>query len=205
MAFQPVPDTARFAVIHQSGVGDAVVNVLYFRRTGQWGLPELRTAAQTLATVWVNEIMTHLSNEVSLRRIQARGERVQDDVSFEYVLPSPAAGTRPGVAVPFQCAFCITHLTGLVGRSNRGRTFFGYIAEADNNNGLLAVGRADGLRNGLGEVRTVMANAGWIHVVVSRVRNKVRLPTAVTVDVIGYKYTDLIIDTQRRRRLNLGA
>jgi hypothetical protein len=205
MAFQPVPDTARFAVVHQSGVGDDVVNVLYFRRPGQWGLPELEAAAQTLATVWVNDVMIHLSTEVSLRRIQARGERVQDDVSFEYVLPSPVAGSRSGQAVPFQCAFCVTHLTGFVGRSNRGRTYFGYIAEADNNNGLLDVARANGLRNGLASVRNIMANAGWTHVVVSRIRNKVRLSTAVTVPVIGYKYTDLIIDTQRRRRLNLGS
>lgn len=205
MAFQPVPDTARFAVVHQSGVGDFVVNVLYFRRTGPWGLPELEAAAQTLATVWVNDVMIHLSTEVSLRRIQARGERAQDDVSFEFVLPSPVAGSRPGEAVPFQCAFCVTHLTGLAGRSNRGRTYFGYISEGDNNNGLLAVARANGLRNGLVSVRNVMSNAGWTHVVVSRVRNKVRLPVAVTIPVIGYKYTDLIIDTQRRRRLNLGA
>jgi len=205
MAFQPVPDTARFAIVHQSGVGDEVVNVLYFRRQGNWGLPELEAAAQTLATVWVNDIMTNLSSETRLQRVQARGERVQDDVSFEFVLPSPAAGTRPGESVPFQCAFCVTHLTGLVGRSNRGRTYFGYISEADNNNGLLAVARANGLRNGLVSVRNVMANAGWTHVVVSRVRNKTRLPVAVTVPVIGYKYTDLIIDTQRRRRLNLGS
>jgi hypothetical protein len=205
VAFQPVPDTARFAVVHQSGVGDFVVNVLYFRRTGPWGLPELEAAAQTLATVWVNDVMIHLSTEVSLRRIQARGERAQDDVSFEFVLPSPVAGSRPGEAVPFQCAFCVTHLTGLAGRSNRGRTYFGYISEGDNNNGLLAVARANGLRNGLVSVRNVMSNAGWTHVVVSRVRNKVRLPVAVTIPVIGYKYTDLIIDTQRRRRLNLGA
>jgi len=205
MAFQPVPETARFAIVHQSGVGDEVVNVLYFRRPGTWALPDLEAAAQQLATVWANDVMIHLSSETRLQRIQARGERVQDDVSFEYVLPSPVAGSRPGEAVPFQCAFCITHLTGLVGRSNRGRTYFGYIAEADNNNGLLSVARANGLRNGLASVRLIMGNAGWTHVVVSRVRNKVRLPVAVTVDVIGYKYTDLIIDTQRRRRLNLGS
>jgi hypothetical protein len=205
MAFQPVPDTARFAVVHQSGVGDSVVNVLYFSRGGSWGLPELQAAAQALATAWVNEIMTGLNEETSLRRIQARGERAQNDVSFEYILPTPVAGTRPGQAVPFQCAFCVTHLTGLTGRSNRGRTYFGYISEADNNNGLLSVGIATGLRDGLASVRSIMANLGWQHVVVSRIRNKVRLPAAITVPVIGYKYTDLIIDTQRRRRLNLGS
>jgi hypothetical protein len=205
MAFQPVPDTARFAVVHQSPTGDTLVNVLYFRRSGQWGLQELETAAQTLATAWLNDILTHLSVNTSLRRVQARGERVQDDVSFEYVLDPPVSGQRSGQPVPYQCSFCVTHLTGLVGRFNRGRTYFGYLSELDNDAGLFSVAQATGLRNGLVGVRTVMAAAGWTHVVVSRVRNRVRLPVAVTVPVIGYKYTDLIIDTQRRRRLGQGV
>jgi hypothetical protein len=205
MAFQPVPDTARFALVHQSPTGDALINVLYFRRSGQWGLQELETAAQTLATAWVNEVLPNLSVNTSFRRVQARGERVQDDVSFEYVLDPPVSGLRGGEPVPYQCSFCVTHLTGLTGRFNRGRTFFGYLSELDNDAGLIAVARATGLRNGLVGVRTVMGAAGWTHVVVSRIRNKVRLPVAATVPVIGYKYTDLIIDTQRRRRLGQGA
>jgi len=205
MAFQPVPDTARFAVIHQSNVGDAVINVLYFRRGGSWGLQELSAAAQTLATVWVNDVMPSLSFGTYLHRIQARGERVVDDVSFEFVLQSPVAGGRTGDPLPYQCAFCVTHLTGLVGRYNRGRTFFGYLSESDVGSGLLDTVRANALRDGLASVRNIMSNAGWTHVVVSRVRNKVRLPVAITVDVIGYKYTDRIVDTQRRRRLGQGA
>ena len=205
MAFQPVPDTARFALVHQSPTADILINVLYFRRATQWGLPELETAAQTLATAWVNDVLPHLSVNTSFRRVQVRGERVQDDVSFEYVLDPPLAGLRGGEPVPYQCSFCVTHLTGLVGRSNRGRTFFGYLSELDNDAGLITVARATGLREGLVSVRTVMGAAGWTHVVVSRIRNKVRLPVAVTVPVIGYKYTDLVIDTQRRRRLGQGA
>lgn len=205
MAFQPVPDTARFALVHQSPTSDTLINVLYFRRTGQWGLQELEAAAQTLATAWANDVLPHLSVNTSFRRVQARGERVQDDVSFEYVVDPPLSGLRPGEPVPYQCSFCVTHLTGLVGRSNRGRTFFGYLSEQDNDAGLITVARATGLRNGLAGVRTVMAAAGWTHVVVSRIRNRQRLNVAVTVPVIGYKYTDLVIDTQRRRRLGQGA
>jgi hypothetical protein len=99
----------------------------------------------------------------------------------------------------------VTHITGLTGRANRGRTYFGLLAESDAADGFLAQGRANGLRNGLVAVRNIMGNAGWTHVVVSRVRNKVRLPTAITVDVIGYKYADQIIDTQRRRRVGRGS
>jgi len=205
MTFQPVPDTARFAVRVRSGLGDDVINVLYFRRQGAWGLPELEAAAQALATVWVNEIMPSISGSSALFSIQARGERVQDDVAFEFVLPSPVSGGRGGDALPAQCAFCVTHLTGLVGRSNRGRTYFGPLAEQDTVGDLLVAARADAFRNGLGSVRNIMSNAGWTHVVVSRVRNKTRLSTAITVPVIGYRYTDRVIDTQRRRKLGVGS
>jgi len=205
MAFQAVPDTARFALVHQSPTGDTLVNVLYFRRSGQWGLPDLSSAAQALAQAWVNDVLPHLSVNTSFRRVQSRGERAIDDVSFEYVVDPPVNGSRTGEPVPYQCAFCVTHITGLVGRANRGRTYFGYISELDNDAGLISLARALGLRNGLVSVRNIMANAGWEHVVVSRVRNRVRLPVAVTVPVIGYKFSDLVIDTQRRRQLGRGA
>jgi hypothetical protein len=205
MAFQQVPETARFALVHKGPLGDDVVNVLYFRRAGAWGLPELETAAQTLATAWVNDVMPSLSRSTSFQRVQARGERVQDDVSFEYVLPAPVLGSIDGDPLPPQVCFCITHLTGLVGRANRGRSYMGLLSENDVSAGILIEGRAIGLRNGLSGVRTVMANAGWTHVVVSRVRNKTRLPVAVTVPVIGYKYTDRVVDTQRRRQVGKGS
>jgi len=205
MAFQPVPDTARFALVHKGPWGDDVVNVLYFRRSGQWGLQELGAAAQALATAWVNEVMTNISNATSLFRVESRGERVIDDVSFEYVLPSPAPGTRTGDPLPPQVCFCVTHITGLVGRANRGRTYFGMISEDDASGGFITVARANGFRNGLVAVRNIMSNAGWEHVVVSRVRNKTRLPVAITVPVIGYKYTDRIVDTQRRRQVGRGS
>jgi hypothetical protein len=205
MAFQPVPDTARFALVHKGPLGDDVINVLYFRRSGQWGLQELEAAAQTLATVWVNDVMIHISNTTSLFRVESRGERVIDDVSFEYVLPTPVSGARGGDVLPPQACFCVTHITGLVGRANRGRTYFGMISEEDASSGFITAARADGFRNGLVSVRNVMSNAGWTHVVVSRVRNKTRLPVAITVPVIGYKYTDRIIDTQRRRQVGKGS
>jgi len=205
MTFQPVPNVARFALVHKSGLGEDIINVLYFRRTGTWSLPDLQNAAQELALVWVNDVMPHLNQATRFVRVQARGERVQDDVSFELVLPAPALGQRGGEALPPQCAFCITHLTGLIGRFNRGRTYFGILSEEDASGGFFSEVRAIGLRNGLVSVRNIMGNAGWEHVVVSRVRNRARLPVAITVPVIGYRYTDLIIDTQRRRQVGRGS
>jgi len=205
MTFQPVPRAAKFALVHATPWGDEIVNVLYFTRVGDWVINELAQACQVLAATWVNDVMIHLNEQTSFVRIEARGEREQNDVSFEFILPSPVQGGRGGDSVPPQVAFCVTHITGLTGRSNRGRTYFGMLSEPDVSGGFITTARANGLRDGLASVRSNMLNAGWVHVVVSRVRNRVRLPEAVTVEVIGYKYTDRIVDTQRRRAAGRGS
>jgi hypothetical protein len=205
MAFQPVPRAAKFAIVHAIPPGDEIVNILYFIRIGDWGIPELSQACTALASVWVNDVMIHLSEALRFLRIEARGERAQNDVSFEFVVPSPVQGGRGGDWLPPQVAFCVTHLTGFTGRANRGRTYFGVLAESDVTGGFITQARANGLRDGLASVRNIMNTIGWTHVVVSRVRNRVRLPEAVTVEVIGYKYTDLIVDTQRRRQVGRGS
>jgi hypothetical protein len=49
-----------------------------------------------------------------------------------------------------------------------------------------------------------MAAQGWEHVVVSRVFNKVRRAEGVTIPVVGYRYYDLVLDTQRSRQRGRG-
>jgi hypothetical protein len=205
MAFQPVPRTAKFAVVHALPTGDELVNVFYFVRVGDWGIPELAQACTALAQAWINDVMIHLSVATRFIRIESRGERAQDDVSFEFVVPSPVPGGRSGEPSPPQIAFCVTHLTGFAGRSNRGRTYFGVLAREDVVGGFILVARANGLRDGLASVRNIMSTVGWTHVVVSRVRNRVRLQEAITTEVIGYKYTDTVVDTQRRRQVGRGS
>jgi len=205
MTFQPVPRAAKFAVVHLIPTGDEIVNVFYFTRVGDWGIPELAQACTAIGQAWVNDVMIHLSESLRFVRIEARGERGQNDVSFEFIVPSPVQGGRGGDWLPPQVAFCVTHLTGLTGRSNRGRTYFGVLAESDVSGGFITQARANALRDGLVSVRNNMSSIGWTHVVVSRVRNGRRLPEAITTEVIGYKYTDLVVDTQRRRQVGRGS
>jgi len=206
MAFQPVPDVARVAVIHSNGsLPDQIVNVFYFRRTGQWGLPEIEDLATVFRTLWVQNILPEISNQTLLRRIEVRGERAQVDVSYQLPVVPAVPGGRGGQPLPPQIALCITHLTGLTGRSRRGRTYFGMFSEENSVNGFLEQALVDGLVNGLNTIRTNLADEGWIHVVVSRVENKQRLPVAATYPVIGYRAYDGVLDTQRRRAIGRGS
>jgi len=206
MAFQPVPDTARVAVVHSNGsLPDQIVNVFYFRRTGQWGLPEIEDLASAFRTLWVQNIMNQLSTQTLLRRVEVRGERAQVDVSYQLPIVPAIGGTRGGDPLPPQISFCVTHLTGLTGRSRRGRTYFGMFSELNASNGFLEQALVDGLVNGLNTIRTSLADEGWIHVVVSRVENRQRLPVANTYAVIGYRAFDGVLDTQRRRAIGRGS
>lgn len=205
MAFQPVPDTARFAVVMDDSAADLFVNVFYFRRSGQWGLPELQAGATTLATAWANDVLPFLMQFTRLIRIEARGERAQSDVSFQYVPPTPPVSNRAGPGLPYQVAFCVTHFTGLTGRANRGRTFFGPLSENDQDYGLLSQAVANAFVAALGSIRSLMAAQGWEHVVVSRFLNRTRRAQGVTVPIIGYRYYDLVLDSQRSRQRGRGS
>jgi len=206
MAFQSVPDVARVAVVHSNGaLPDQIVNVFYFRRSGQWGLPDIEQLADAFRTLWVQNIMNQLSTQTLLRRIEVRGERAQVDVSYQLPVVPAVGGTRGGDPLPPQIALCVTHLTGLTGRSRRGRTYFGMFSEQNASNGFLDQTLVNGLVSGLGTIRTNLADQGWIHVVVSRVENRQRLPVAATYNVIGYRAYDGVFDTQRRRAIGRGS
>ena len=206
MAFQPVPDTARVAVIHSNGaLPDQIVNVFYFRRAGQWSLPEIEDLAVAFRDLWIQNILPEIASQTLLRRIEVRGERAQVDVSYQLPVTPAVPGGRGGDPLPPQIAFCVTHLTGLTGRSRRGRTYFGMFTEANVSNGFLEQTLVNNLVNGLFAIRSALQNDGWTHVVVSRFENKQRLPVANTYPVVGYRAYDGVLDTQRRRAIGRGS
>lgn len=199
MAFQPVDDTARFAMVHDDSGSVNAINVLYFRNQTAWGLTELGTAVSTLVGLWTANVVPLLSQGTRFLRIEARGERTQVDVSFQLQVTPAATGGVGGEALPLQCSLCVTHLSGYTGRSARGRTYFAFLPEEKGAGGLLYPNYADQFVTALETIRTQMSALGWTHVIVSRYSNKVKRPTALTLEVLGYRLRDREVDTQRRR------
>ncbi len=204
MAFQAVPNTSRLAVVYSRG-GVLMVNVFHFYREGQWGSPELGALLDAFAGVWLAEVLPNLHSSVTVNRYEARGLRAPVDDYVALFPSTPHTGGRGGDLTPGNVAFCITHTTGLTGRSARGRTYFGGFSEEDVTGDSLIVTRAQNLRNALSSMRTTTIDAGWSPVVVKRYDDKVLLPTAITLPVTGYRYTDTILDSQRRRLSGRGA
>ena len=203
MAFQPVPNVAKVALIHSRG-GIPMINVFYFRRTGQWGLPELDNLVDMVLAAWRTEVMPNLHIGVVLQRIEVRGERAQEDVSYQRPIVPVVTGARGGDLTPGNVAFCVTHTTGLTGRARRGRTYFGGLSEDDVSGDSISLARANALVAGLYQLRDQAMQESWTHVVVSRYVNKSRRETADVYPVIGYRFADLVLDSQRRRLIGRG-
>ena len=204
MAFQAAPDCAKVALVH-AHITNQLVNIFHFKRSGQWGIPELESLLNAVATSWVNDVMPHLSSPTLFLRAEGRGLRGQNDVSSELVAAQPVNGGRPGEGLPGNVCFVITHLTGLTGRTNRGRSYLGGLAKSDVINDQISSVRANALRDGLGSVRSQASQAGWTMVVLSRAFNKQIRPQALPIEVIGFRYRDLTVDSQRRRLTGRGA
>ncbi len=204
MAFQPVPGTSRLAVVYSRG-GVLMVNIFHFYRDGQWGAQELGLLLDAFSGVWLTEVMPNLSNTVLVSRYEARGLRSQIDDYVALFPTTPHVGGRGGDLTPGNVAFCVTHTTGLAGRSARGRTYFGGFSEEDVSGDSISLQRAQNLRNALMSMRTATLGAGWVPVVVKRYENKALLPTAEVLPITGYRFTDTILDSQRRRLSNRGS
>lgn len=204
MAFQPVPNTARLAVIHNY-FNQLLVNVFHVYIPGNWATIALEDNTLALATAWVNDVMIHLNSNLQFLRVEARGMRAQNDVFYTYVAPTFVSGGRNQEPMPGNVAFCVTHLTGLTGRANRGRTYFGGLDRADVSGNTITQARADGLVAGLQSIRNELNNIGSTLVVVNRRLNNVVLPVANTIPVTGFRYADRTVDSQRRRLPGRGA
>lgn len=199
MAFQAVPDVARFALVHDDSAAHTAINIFYYRNATQWGLPELITACNTLGAAWAAQVLPLMSASSRLLRIEARGERAPVDVSYQLSLSPPLSGGAVGQPLPLQCAFCVTHLSGFTGRSARGRTYFAFLTEDQQNAGLVSGSQAAAYVGALEYIKDQMSNIGWTHVIVSRYSGGVKRSVAETLNVIGYRARDTEIDTQRRR------
>lgn len=198
MAFIPVPDTAEVRV-EQTLHGEQVNNILHFARVGGWDGPSLSSLAALVFGQWGNNVMAPLSSALELQQVVARDISVQDGEQ----LISPAGPAVPGgvsgPALPGNVAFCITHRTGLVGRSRRGRSYVAGLPEAAVTGNALSSASANALETAFNAVRAATNAQGYFFCVVSRYTNGAPRPAGITTPVIGSVARDLTVDSQRGR------
>ena len=198
MAFVPVPNTAQVSVL-QTLFGQEVVNVLHFFKAGGYDLTSLTDLASLVRDRWKAEILPNQSEDLVMDGVRARNLDIQDGFQVEVLAGAGNIGGVPGVSLPGNVAFVITHRTANIGRSRRGRTYLAGIRTSQVDDNAIAAPVASSFVTGFNNLRGTAAAAGFDLVVASRYTNGAPRVTGVVSLVINSVARDLFLDSQRGR------
>jgi len=206
MAFIPAPGVAEFVMRYTLSSTNPAVNVYnILHQGGEWTEQELQDTCVLLETWESQEAKLFRSTGCVLGRISARDLTTQFGPILEYDVDPAIQGNLQFPLLPSNVTFCISYRTGRAGRSRRGRHYWIGLAESQVTGNFMDTNQANGIQGALVELNMVrLLAAGQLMVVLSRQENNVPRTTAQAAGINGIFYTDLKVDTQRRR-LRLGG
>lgn len=198
MAFVPF---TRGAIIEIQGAqdGELCEMTLGVRFPTAYDQDDLASLASVVDTWAGSDLIPNLGTNASYTRTVVRGLSSSVDLIAEN--DDSAGDGDAGVgAAPANVAVVATKLTGLTGRSARGRMYFwGVPLTYMSTVRKISSGSVTAYNVAVDNLRTAVIANGWTPVVISRQHNNVVLSAAV-----GYTITDLLvrdtrIDSQRGR------
>lgn len=199
MAFQSVPETAE--AVCRVSVNDVVTtNTFYFRKSGGYDQTAINTLADAVDAWYTAQMKPKLCIEATYLDTVVRGLESLNDLTAVNN-DGTGAGAVGGEVVVNHTSFAVKRLSGLTGRSARGRIYITGMPivnqQADENR--ITQAAADAYVTALDALKTAAAAVGWQEVIVSRYSGGVQREEGVVFVVVNYAYTDLILDTQRGR------
>lgn len=198
MAFQAVPRTAVVEVRQRIGAA-RFENTLYFEHATGYSQADLDALAQSVYTEWEAGQLSLQSTDVALVETYAKGLSTLNDLEAYYADVIEPVGGISSPALPLNVAFAIKFSCGLTGRSTRGRNYVGGLPESAVTGQLVGGTTANGLTAAYSTIAAEALALGWTHVVVSRYTAGAARVTGETFPVTTWTYTDLTVDTMRKR------
>jgi hypothetical protein len=156
---------------------------------------------------WENTYSEHISNVVNLREVVATQMGVQNGFQYTYAPDTTTNGQEAGGVFPNETSFCVSLHSGVRGRSARGRWFVAGIPTAgrDGINNLSST-YAESYRSALQTyIDAIAANNVFVSIVSLESGGIPRPGGPVYFVVESATVTDLILDSQRRRKPGFGA
>lgn len=198
MAFIPIVDTwavtLRFTA---TGLRPKTMNFHVFDNNGVM----TPTAANLLAAAiesWGEATYdATYGSGLNLSNIQVRDMSLENGTVVDFSTDIP--GTIVDNGLPGNVAFCVSLRTGKAGKSYRGRMYHPWLGESDVTGNSLSSTRADAIIAAWETLDAALAASDWDVVVVSKYTNGAPRASGIKTRVSAYMYTDLNVDTQRRR------
>lgn len=136
MTFVPTADTAE--VVVKGLVNSQEMRNIYHVDFGTAVTEALLTAVAELFAGWASDAFAdNLSDDASIYEVEARDASTEFGMSESSTTTLPHAGEIATDASPNNVAICVTWLTGLTGRSYRGRTYLGGLPYDDFVNSII--------------------------------------------------------------------
>lgn len=204
MAFQPVPDTVEIQARYTLG-GESLMNTYHAEKPGGYSQADIDALANVIDSIAVPTLLADQSVHINYVETYVRGLAALNDIDS---LNSANAGLG-GQAVQSltaTTAFCVQKLTGMTGRSARGRVYVAgvpvsYLETGGPNVGLITTSAAAALKDGVDYFRqTIAALSTWVPVIVSRRSGGAQRATGVTFEWITTSYVDRVLDQRRSRK-----
>ena len=199
MAFQSVPDCIE-AVSLFSCNGQTVQIGFHAQLPGGYGLADVELVADRVDAAVGTHFLPIMSVDVSYVRTEAKGLENINDFQVERSAGA-GSGLEGSEALPLNVTFAIKKSSGLTGRSARGRLYWPVVAtnQLDSNENFITTAAADGFVAAVQQVRAQLDALPFNAVIVSRYTNGALRATGVPFEWASTSYTDLTVDTQRRR------
>jgi hypothetical protein len=156
---------------------------------------------------WEATYAPNIVNTVTLASVVTTDMGEQNGSQFTYAPDTTTAGALIGQSLPNETAFCISLHTASRGRSARGRWFVAGILDVVRTDpNTISTTAAEAWRASLQNYINTTVEAEKAVVIVSRFSNNApRVGGPVYFPVTSAAVTDLILDSQRRRKPGFGA
>lgn len=204
MAFQAVPDTirvnVRFLLFNQ--IVENVYDVNCPTGVDAAALADCRDAFID----WVpNTYMGSISHDCFWTGLELQNLSIENGSVLSYTAPSPVAGGANSASEPGNVSFCVSARTGASGRSFRGRKYVAGVPIVFRTGNQVAADWAADILAALNGLISTLNAINQVLVVVSKIADGVERLTGLSTPVINFTYTDLNIDSQRRRLTGRGS
>jgi len=200
MAFIPILNTVLLSAEFQDTDGILAVNRHYAATISVPTETDLEEVCETYVSYFIENIQTTMTPHWSLTGLVARAMNEEFGIEFVRTADLPVPGASAHASVPNQVSATITWLTGIVGRSFRGRTYLVGLDSSlvDSGQKALTSGGQALLQTTWDGLREAFETAGHALQVVSLFSGGVPRTEGVTTPIVSGRM-NFPLATQRRR------
>lgn len=199
MAFIPAEKVVQVS-LNMTYLGQLVQNTLYWQFDDPVTIAGMEALGTLVVAWWDVELAPQLSTQLTLNNVTLTDLSDETAPVVVWTGSLPASGTNSSPALPGNVAWVIKFNTLARGRSSRGRNYIVGLCEGNVAGNLLDVGAANFIVTAYEELMLPMTSpqtAKWV--VLSRYENNAPRLFGLAREVTSVSYTDLVLDSQRRR------